>query len=84
MVSTSSGTPYPESSPLAGTTLGSSRLRARTGASVVALLQGGDVQLNPDPDTTFVPGDLIGLIGNSEELAAAGELLTTGAEPASA
>jgi CPA2 family monovalent cation:H+ antiporter-2 len=74
----------PESSPLAGTTLGSSRLRARTGASVVALVQDGELQLNPGIDTTFGSGDLIGLIGRSEELAAAGELLTTGAEPAKA
>jgi CPA2 family monovalent cation:H+ antiporter-2 len=73
----------PPGSPLAGVTLGSTELRRLTGASVVAVTRQGEVIPNPSPDTTLGEGDLLGLIGTIEELAAVEELLT-GATPASA
>jgi CPA2 family monovalent cation:H+ antiporter-2 len=73
----------PHGSPLAGSTLGSTELRRLTGASVVALMQQGEVVPNPSPTTVFGEGDLLGLIGTSEELAAVEDLLA-GATPASA
>jgi len=57
--------------------------RRLTGASVVALMQQGEVVPNPSPTTVFGEGDLLGLIGTSEELAAVEDLLA-GATPASA
>lgn len=65
----------PTSSPFAGSTLGSTDLRRLTGASVVAVIQHGKVVPNPSPTTTFGEGDLLGLIGTRNELAAVEVLL---------
>lgn len=61
--------------PLVGQTLAEANLRARTGASVVAILR--DMQLMPNPKsiTVFEAGDRIGLIGESEQIEAVEALL---------
>ena len=52
--------------PLVGRTLAESRIRERTGCSVVALEANGKVQVNPPPDRTLpADGELI-LIGTTE------------------
>jgi len=51
-------------------------LRARTGASVVAILREGHMMANPKSMTVFQPGDRIGLIGEREEIDAVEQLLT--------
>jgi CPA2 family monovalent cation:H+ antiporter-2 len=66
----------PEGNPLAGQTLADANLRSRTGASVVAILRGGELMANPKSMTVFQSGDRIGLIGDEEEVGAAGQLLT--------
>ena len=66
----------PDNSPLAGSTLGATQLRRMTGASVVAIMQDGQVVANPSPATSLGEGDLLGLIGTSDELAAVENLLT--------
>ena len=65
----------PPRSPIAGSTLGSTDLRRLTGASVVAVIQDGNVVPNPSPATTFGEGDLLGLIGTRSELDAVEGLL---------
>jgi CPA2 family monovalent cation:H+ antiporter-2 len=65
----------PEGSPLAGLTLGATELRSRTGASVVAIMHRGEVAANPSPQATLAVGDLLGLIGTADELAAVEDLL---------
>jgi CPA2 family monovalent cation:H+ antiporter-2 len=65
----------PNQSRLAGSTLGHTQLRHRTGASVVAIMQHGQIVANPSPTTVLADGDLLGLIGTSDELAAAEDLL---------
>jgi CPA2 family monovalent cation:H+ antiporter-2 len=62
-------------SPLIGQTLTQANLRARTGASVVAILREGQLMANPKSLTLFRSGDRIGLIGNQEEIDAAEQLL---------
>jgi CPA2 family monovalent cation:H+ antiporter-2 len=61
----------PEGSPLIGQTLADANLRARTGASVVALMREGELTANPKSMTVFQAGDRIGLIGERSEIEAA-------------
>lgn len=63
------------SSPLVGRTLAEADLRAQIGVSVIAVIHKGELFANPKPATQFAAGDIIGLIGNSHELAAAAELM---------
>ena len=61
--------------PFVGQTLASANLRARTGASVVALLREGQLMANPKSMTVFQSNDRIGLIGDKEEIEAAEKVL---------
>ena len=71
----------PPTSALVGATLGATRLRAATGASVVAVMRAGEVIPNPSAAITLAAGDLLGLIGSAEEQAAVAELLSAEASP---
>lgn len=62
--------------PLLGQTLAEANLRARTGASVVAILRGSHLMPNPKSNTVFEAGDRIGLIGETEQIAAVELLLS--------
>jgi monovalent cation:H+ antiporter-2, CPA2 family len=69
-------------SPLIGQTLAEANLRARTGASVIAILRKRQVLPNPKSSTPFQVDDIIGLIGNVEQIAAVEQFLTAPAAPA--
>jgi TrkA domain protein len=56
-----------DDSPLMGKTLGSTRLRTQTGASVIAIMRGGQAIANPSIDTAFAKGDTVLLIGSHEQ-----------------
>lgn len=60
-----------ERSELVGHTLGDSRLRERTGASVVAVLRGDTAIPNPPIETIFAAGDTLLLIGDDAQTEAA-------------
>ena len=60
----------PEGSPLAGRTIGELRIRPKTGASVVAVVRGGEVFTNPGADFAFAPGDAVSVLGVPEQRAA--------------
>ena len=64
----------PAGNDLVGKTLADANLRARTGASVVAILRTGEVMANPKSNTTFQAEDRIGLIGEKEQFEAAEQL----------
>ena len=64
----------PSGNALVGQTLAEANLRARTGASVVAILRAGEVMANPKSNTTFQAEDRIGLIGEKEQFEAAEQL----------
>jgi CPA2 family monovalent cation:H+ antiporter-2 len=68
-----------EGSPFADRTLAEANLRARTGASVVAIHREGSVLPGPAPETRLRPGDRVGLIGKAEDVEAAGALVREGA-----
>ncbi len=56
--------------PILGQTLETANLRARTGASVVAIIRDGQVLANPKSQTAFKAGDRVGLIGDRQQIEA--------------
>ncbi len=60
----------PEGNPLVGQTLAQANLRARTGASVVAVSRGEQLLANPKSSTAFESGDRIGFIGDQDQISA--------------
>jgi len=62
--------------PLVGTSLGQAAIRARTGASIVALTRGGKIVPNPKSSVVFEAHDRIGVIGEPEQIEAARALVT--------
>ncbi len=63
-------------SPLVGQTLTEANVRQRTGASVIAIIRDQKVLANPKSGTHFQAGDLVGLLGDSTQIAAFDQLLT--------
>jgi monovalent cation:H+ antiporter-2, CPA2 family len=61
---------------LVGQTLAGANLRARTGASVVAIMRDRKLIANPKSLTIFEAEDRIGLIGDREQIEAAEKLLS--------
>jgi CPA2 family monovalent cation:H+ antiporter-2 len=57
-------------SPLLGKNIGELRIRSHTGASIVGVLRRGEMQTNPPPDFQFAANDLIGVMGEPEQLTA--------------
>jgi CPA2 family monovalent cation:H+ antiporter-2 len=71
----------PSGSPVLGQSLAEANLRARTGASVIAVLRNRQLIANPKSMMVFEGGDRIGMIGDREQLEAALQLLSdTGSE----
>jgi CPA2 family monovalent cation:H+ antiporter-2 len=69
----------PEGNLLVGQTLAEANLRARTGASVIAILRDNRLMANPKSMTVFQAGDRVGLVGEKEEIEAAEMLLSESA-----
>jgi CPA2 family monovalent cation:H+ antiporter-2 len=65
----------PPDSPLVGRTLGETALRARTGATLVAIKRKNELIVSPSTHTEFLAGDRIGLLGNPEHIEAVERLL---------
>ncbi|MFG2042015.1 cation:proton antiporter regulatory subunit [Dactylosporangium sp. NPDC048998] len=65
-------------SPYDGRTLGDTRARTRTGASIVALVRGSEVIASPRPDFGLRAGDLIVVVGTAAGAEGVATLLTDG------
>ncbi|MEW6084465.1 MAG: cation:proton antiporter [Chloroflexota bacterium] len=65
--------------PLIGRTIAEADLRARTGASVVAIMRNGHLIANPKSLTIFEADDRVGFIGDNEQLQAIGRLISNSA-----
>lgn len=65
-----------EGNPLVGQTLADANLRAKTGASVVAILRQRQLIPNPKSMTIFEVGDRVGFIGDKQEMETVEKLLT--------
>lgn len=61
-----------------GTKIADLGLRTRTGASIVAVLRGGEATLSPRADFTLVSGDTVVLVGAPDAIARAAALLRGG------
>lgn len=66
----------PAGNPFVGQTLAEANLRARTGASVVAIIRNKQAMANPKSHTIFETEDRIGFIGDKEQIEAAEKLLS--------
>ncbi|MBL8181119.1 MAG: cation:proton antiporter [Blastocatellia bacterium] len=64
-----------EGSKLSGKTLVDSKIREKSGASIVAISRPSGLISNPSPQTTLKQGDVIGLIGDEGQLKKAAEIL---------
>jgi len=62
-------------SSLAGRSLAEANLRARAGASVVAIMRDRELITNPEPGAILRANDLVGLVGDEDQLKAAQKIL---------
>lgn len=67
-----------DGSPFDGHRLADTRMRSRSGASLVAVLRSGQVQASPTPDFILAAGDLLVVVGTAEGLDAAAAILSDG------
>ncbi|GAA1541563.1 cation:proton antiporter regulatory subunit [Actinomadura kijaniata] len=70
--------PISAASPYAGRSLGDTRARTRTGASIVAVVRNGQVIASPRPDFVFQGDDVVVAVGTAEGAAAVARILTAG------
>ncbi len=73
--------PVPHDSPVVGQSLAEANIRSKSGASVIALVRGDEVIPNPKSFVRFEAGDLLGLIGDTAELADAERILNPDGTP---
>lgn len=67
-----------EDSPHTESTLGDTKLRTRTGASIVAISRAGQVIPSPGPAFQLATGDVLVVVGTSDGLEKAAQLLRHG------
>jgi CPA2 family monovalent cation:H+ antiporter-2 len=60
----------PDGSPLVGDSIRGLEIRKKTGASVVGIIQDGQVHPNPDADHRFLPRDFVAVLGNKDQIEA--------------
>lgn len=70
--------PVGAGSPYDGRTLGETRLRTRTKASIVAAMRTGAVLASPGPEFLITAGDVLIVVGSADGLAAAARILHDG------
>jgi monovalent cation:H+ antiporter-2, CPA2 family len=64
-----------DNNPLVGRSLAEANLRATAGASVVAIMRDRELITNPEPQAILRANDLVGLVGNEEQLMAAQKVM---------
>ncbi|MEV0063270.1 TrkA C-terminal domain-containing protein [Nocardia sp. NPDC050718] len=70
--------PLAAHSPYDGRTLGDTRMRTRTKASIVAVMRAGAVLASPGPEFAFAAGDVLIVVGSADSLTAAAQILHDG------
>ncbi|GAB4330494.1 MAG: cation:proton antiporter [Calditrichia bacterium] len=66
----------PPQSQLVGKSIASLKLRTVTGATIVAVLRGRDLQINPDVNYVLESGDFLGVLGNPPQIKKFEDFLT--------
>ncbi len=70
--------PIEPGSPYDRRPLGDTRARTRTGASIVAVVRGGQVIASPRPDFWFAAGDVVVVVGTAEGTDAVAQIFVSG------
>lgn len=70
--------PIRDDSPYVGRTIGETRIRTRTGVSVVAIVRGEDAVPAPDPNQSLNSGDYLVVVGTARGVEQVVELLRAG------
>jgi len=70
--------PIEPGSPYDGRPRGDTQARTRTGASIVAVVRGGEVIASPRPDFRFTAGDVVVVVGTGEGTDAVAEIIASG------
>jgi TrkA domain protein len=70
--------PVTAGSPYDGRALGDTEMRTRTSVSIVAVVRNGTVHPSPRPDFEFAAGDLVVVVGTTDGLRAANDILERG------
>lgn len=70
--------PITPGSPYETRTLGDTRARTRTGASIVAVVREGQVFHSPGPDFRFTANDVVVVVGTGEGASAVADILANG------
>lgn len=70
--------PIAAHSPYDCRTLGDTRLRTRTKASIVAVIRSGAALASPGPEFVFTAGDALIVVGSADSLKAAAQILHDG------
>ncbi|MEU4311915.1 TrkA C-terminal domain-containing protein [Nocardia sp. NPDC024068] len=70
--------PVSENSPYDGRTLGETRMRTRTKTSIVAVMRAGQAMPAPGPDFVFTGGDVLIVVGTTDGLDHAADILKDG------
>ncbi len=70
--------PIGPGSPYETKTLGDTRARTRTGASIVAVVREGEVHASPRPDFRFATGDVVVVVGTGDGASGVADILTNG------
>ncbi len=70
----------PGGSQLIGRTLAQANLRANVGASVIAVVRDQQMSANPESNTVLAEGDIVGLIGEPSQVAAAEQFINSHTE----
>ena len=55
-------------SPSVGKTIGDLKLRTRTGVSIISITRDGQTQINPGPESKLQAGDILVLLGGTEQI----------------
>ena len=72
----------PEDSHFAGRTLGETRARTLTGASIVAVVREDGVEASPGPQFALQSGDVLVVVGTEDGIGAVRRILSQPAQPA--
>ncbi|HEX6371236.1 MAG TPA: cation:proton antiporter regulatory subunit [Longimicrobium sp.] len=70
--------PLQAGSPLADKSLADTRMREITGASIIAILRGGEARPNPQPDEVLRAGDTLMVVGSRDQVRRASEAVRGG------
>ena len=67
--------PFDAQSPFSGVPLGQTMMRTRTGASIVAIVRGGQPIPAPGPEVPLLAGDTVVVVGTANGVKRAAKLL---------